>query len=156
MNDLVTHNRVDTSFGKKLFVSRVATTKKNPNYRPLMNEPEVIDFIAGKGFSIIEPELLPLPEQMSALRNADIVIFVGGSAMFNAAFCQPGTRVITIESSKTFVPTHMEYLSALDLEYGVIFGQEDPEDTRPHHRRWTLDVQAAWNAIESHWPDAGE
>ena len=49
----------------------------------------------------------------------------------------------------TFVPTHMDYLSALDIEYGVVFGQEDPTDDREHHRRWALDIIAAWDAIET-------
>jgi hypothetical protein len=149
MNDIVSHNRIDSSFGKKLFVARVATTRKNPNYRPLLNETEMIDFISKKGFSIIEPDLLPLREQVSAFRNADVVVFVGGSAIYNTAFCQPGTRVVTMESSMTFLPTHMEYLSALDMEYGIILGQEDPTDDRAHHKRWSVDVEKAWYAIES-------
>lgn len=146
--DIADSNRTDVGFGKKLFVSRQSVTKKNPNYRPLVNETDLVKYMEGQGFSVIEPELLTLPEQVSAFAQADVVVFVGGSALFNTAFCRPGTRVVTIESSGTFIPTHMEYFSSLDLDYGVIFGKEDPEDRRPHHRRWSVDVAAVGEALE--------
>lgn len=154
MNDIVTHNRVDTKFGKKLFVSRLTASRNNPDYRTLLNEVEVCDFFTAKGFSVIEPELLPLPDQISAFRNADVVVVIGGSAMFNTAFSLPGTRVVTIESSNNYIASHIEYLSALDMEYGVIFGQQDPNDPRANHGRWTVDAQRAYDAIVAAWPDA--
>jgi capsular polysaccharide biosynthesis protein len=152
LSDFVDKNQVQTSFGEKLFVSRLSASRRLPDYRTLLNEEEAIDFYSQRRFSIIEPELLSLPEQMSAFRSAETIVVVGGSAMFNAAFCVPGTRVVTIESSDSYIQTHMEYLSALDLNYGVIFGQQDPKDSRTLHARWTLDVQKSWDAIEAHWP----
>jgi capsular polysaccharide biosynthesis protein len=133
---------------RKLFVSRLSRSKANPNYRVLQNEAELAAILETLGFATIEPETLPFARQIALFGAAEQVVFVGGSGVYNAVFCAPGTSVVTIESSDTYILGHTELLSSLGLRYGVIFGREDPEDLSTSHRRWSVDVEAVRSVLE--------
>jgi hypothetical protein len=137
---MIANYRVRIERKRKIFVSRLSRSRQNPNYRVLQNEVELASMLEELGFTTIEPETLPFEEQISIFAGAEQVVFLGGSGVFNAAFCAPGTSVVTIESSDTYIGHHTELLASLDMRYGVIFGKEDPEDQSDSHKRWTIDV----------------
>jgi hypothetical protein len=137
---MIANHRVKIERKRKIFVSRLSRSRHNPNYRVLQNEVELASMLEELGFTTIEPETLPFEEQISIFAAAEQVVFLGGSGVFNAAFCAPGTSVVTIESSDTYIGHHTELLASLDMRYGVIFGKEDPEDRSDSHKRWTVDV----------------
>jgi hypothetical protein len=138
--EMVAKHQVKIDKKPKVFVSRLSRSKNSPNYRVLQNEEALAEMLAELGFITIEPETLPFEEQISVFGNAEQVVFLGGSGVYNAVFCAPGTSVVTIESSDTFIGPHTELLASLDLRYGVIFGAEDPSDHAQWHKRWTIDV----------------
>ncbi len=144
---------MQTASPKKLFVSRLSRSMANPNYRVLQNETELAAMLEELGFFTIEPELLPIERQISIFSTAEQVVCLGGSGLFNAAFCAPGTSVVTIESSNAYIGTHTEFLASLGLRYGVIFGREDPEDQSEWHKRWTIDVPRVREALTRFFPD---
>jgi capsular polysaccharide biosynthesis protein len=137
---MIANYRVKIERKRKVFVSHLSRARQNPNYRGLQNEMELASMLEELGFTTIEPETLPLEEQISIFAAAEQVVFLGGSGVFNAAFCAPDTSVVTIESSDTYIGHHTEFLASLGLRYGVIFGKEDPEDRSDSHKRWTIDV----------------
>jgi capsular polysaccharide biosynthesis protein len=133
---------------RKLFVSRASISAKNPHYRVLQNEAELTAMLEALGFVTIEPETLPFEHQVALFAGAEHIIFLGGSAIFNAAFCPPGTSILDIESSGTFANSHADFLASLALRYGVVFGTEDATDTATHHKRWSVDVPAVRGIVE--------
>jgi capsular polysaccharide biosynthesis protein len=133
--------RLPDSKGRKLFISRRSLSQKYPHYRVLQNEGELSDALVKMGFTIVEPETLPIADQIGLFSSAEYIVSLGGSALYNMVFCAPGTKVITIEASAAFVDMHTHLLSSLGLEFGVIFGREDPSDTAESHKRWTIDVE---------------
>jgi len=138
--EIVKRNQSTFPVKSKIFVSRMSHSKKYPNYRVLQNEAELANRLTGLNFAIIEPEFLTIADQIKIFSSADVIICLGGAGLFNAAFCRPKTKIVTIESSDVFIRAHTQLLSSLDLDYGIIFGKQDNTDPRPDHRRWTIDV----------------
>jgi capsular polysaccharide biosynthesis protein len=101
------------------------------------------------GFVTVEPELLTVAQQVGLFSKAEVVVCPGGSGIFNAAFCPPSARFITIESSGRYINTHAGVFASLGMRHGIIFGREDTTDTTDIHKRWTLDIPPAIEAIES-------
>jgi hypothetical protein len=127
----------------KIFVSRLSHSKRHPGYRVLQNEADLSAELSALGFTLVEPETLPLEEQIAFFASASSVVCIGGAALYNTVFCASGTKVITIEASDAFISPHTQLLSSMDLNYGIVFGQEDPADPSPAHKRWTLDIEQA-------------
>ena len=132
---------------ERIFVSRRSRSIANPNYRVLVNEQQLADMLHTLGFVTIEPELLPYDVQISLFAAAREIVFVGGSAVFNAVFCSPGTSVMTIKSSTAYIATHAGLFASLNLRYGIIFGEEDTDDPASYHKRWHLDINRTRDAV---------
>jgi len=147
--ELVVQHKKRVDVPKKLFVARLTRSRHNPHYRVLQNELALAKLLLELGFSVIEPEFLSLELQISLFAGAEQIVFVGGSAVFNAVFCAPGTSVVTIEASDTYIGAHTSLFASLGLRYGVIFGEEDPNDPAEHHRRWHLDISRTRAALLS-------
>lgn len=133
---------------KKIFVSRLSVTKRHGG-RALQNENELIECLLIRGFQIVEPESMSFQEQMQLFQEAEIVIGLGGAGLFNVVFCRPGTRVVSIESSTAFVHGHALLFAALGHRFAFVFGRQDPNDDAPVHKRWSIDVTGAMEAIDS-------
>ena len=144
--DACRQDSTDT-FGERIFVSRLATSAKHPHYRVLQNELDLIAALGELGFKTVQPEQLPVKEQIGLFARAKCVVTLGGAALFSARFCEPGTTVVDIESSDYFIRDHSRMLSSMGHRFGVIFGQQDPADQTLVHKRWTIDVQRACTAI---------
>ena len=144
--DACRRDSADT-FGERIFVSRLSTSAKHPHFRVLQNECDLIAALGKLGFKTVQPEQLPVKEQIGMFARAKCVVALGGSALFSVRFCPPGTTVVDIESSDLFLGLHSAMLSSVGHRFGVIVGQQDPADPTPVHKRWTIDVQRACTAI---------
>jgi hypothetical protein len=79
----------NTRAGRKLFLSRRSITRQSAGkYRALQNEDEVVAAAEALGFEICEPELLSIPDQIKLFSEAEIVVGLGGAALFNVMFCK--------------------------------------------------------------------
>lgn len=132
--------------GKRVFLSRLSRTQIGA-YRGLVNEVELIRGMANLGFEIVEPEGMSFVDQVRLFHETDVLVGLGGAGMFNAVFCQPKTRLVSIESSMVFLDAHCNIFASMDLDYAVIIGEVDPTDPRPSQKRWSLDVDQAVRAI---------
>jgi len=99
------------------------------------------------GYRPIDPEYLSPKEQIELFGSKGNIVVLGGAGLFNAAFCQPGTKVIDIESSRDHIENHSTILSSMECDYGIILGQIDRSDPTPHNKRWTVNVEEAALAI---------
>jgi capsular polysaccharide biosynthesis protein len=135
--------------GTRLFISRQGHTSRNPGYRMLVNEQELAAHLTREGYSVYEPERDPPALQWQRFNEADQIVALGGAALYNCAFCRPGTPVVTIESSTDFVRPHSDLLSSLDLKFALVIGRQDANDPTPVHKRWFVDAAAVAKAVHS-------
>lgn len=134
---------------RKIFLSRKdITMKSGGRYRALLNEEALIEALAQRGFQIVEPETLSFADQVRLFWEAELVVGLGGAALFNVVFCKPGTRVVSIESSTNFVNGHSMLFGSLGHKFGVVFGKQELDDPEPIHKAWTIDVAGALAAID--------
>ena len=134
----------------KIYVSRRSITKKlGGDYRALRNEDRLIQALESRGYLTVEPEALTFEQQVLRFSQASAVVGLGGAGMFNAAFCAPGTKIVSIEGTDTFAVNHARFFASLNLEYGFIIGEEEAAFGHHPHNPWTLDVERAVKAIES-------
>lgn len=132
----------DARGGRRLYVSRMGQARRGASTRQMLNEAEVAVAVAALGFEIIEPEQLSPAEQIAAFASADIVVGPAGSAMFNVAFCRPGTKVLDIESEPFWIYAHTGLLASCQTRYGLFLAAVDAADTASIHRRFHVDVPA--------------
>lgn len=62
------------------------------------NETELEARLERHGFAIVHPQKLPIAEQIAVMQDAEIIAGLDGSAMHMAAFAQPGTTVLTLDT----------------------------------------------------------
>jgi capsular polysaccharide biosynthesis protein len=134
---------------RRIFVSRRSITQQsNGRYRALQNEDALLGALAARNYDIVEPELLAFPEQVRLFAEAELVVGLGGAGLFNVVFCAPGTRVVSIESSTSFVHSHALMFGGLGHPFGIIFGRQDLTDETPVQKRWSLDVAGVIRALQ--------
>jgi len=96
---------------------KVYITRKNASARRLLNESEIIDFLTGLGFEIIEAENLVFADQVKIFSQAEVVVSPHGSGLSNVVFCNKKTKVIELFYGDFLVPCFWVISSQLDLDY---------------------------------------
>lgn len=66
--------------------------------RGVHNEAEVRDFFLKRGWALVVPQTLPMPEQIELFSRAEAVVALHGSALTNLLWCSPGCRVIELNA----------------------------------------------------------
>ena len=89
---------------KKIFVDRdqlklidINNLEKYKNYRVLINETEIKNFLLSEGFDIIKPEDYSFEEQVKIFSSAKFIIGLYGAAMMMLSFCKKNTSVLEIK-----------------------------------------------------------
>ncbi len=139
--------RLGPSPARKLYVSRLRRTRELNAYRGLLDESALIDRLAALGYLAIESEFMAVDEQIRHFAGADRIVAIGGAGLFNTVFCQPGARIMDIESTPLFLDAHSNVFAGAGLDYGLMIGREDPADSSLAHRRWSIDLDAAMPVI---------
>jgi capsular polysaccharide biosynthesis protein len=79
-----------TSSLRKVFLKR-----KNDRVAPEVSE-SIEGFLADRGFAIVVPELLTIPEQIALMDHCNCLVGFAGSQLHNSIFMNSGTQVIEI------------------------------------------------------------
>lgn len=82
---------VPVAGAERLFVTRRAT-----GFRRVVGEDELIAHAQARGYTLVDPGALTLPQQVSLFKGATRIVGVMGAAMTNIAFAPPGARVVTL------------------------------------------------------------
>ncbi len=89
---------------KKIFVDRdqlklidINNLEKYKNYRVLINETEIKNFLSSEGFDIIKPEDYSFEEQVKIFSSAKFIIGLYGAALMMLSFCKKNTRILEIK-----------------------------------------------------------
>jgi capsular polysaccharide biosynthesis protein len=84
--------------GLKIYISR----GRNPRWRKLVNEQEIIQNLIDLDFKIIHPEDFSLLELSEFFARAEVIVFSAGSVTFNLCFANPEASIIIL-ISKGFI-----------------------------------------------------
>ncbi len=133
----------------RIYVSRLSLNQGGWSTRVMENEPELIERLASLGFDIVTPEHLSVREQIAVFASATLVVGPSGSNMYNTMFCHPGTKVIDIQSEPQWIYSYTGMYSSLQLDYGIFVGRAEPDDLKPAHRRWRVNIDALVARIDS-------
>ena len=105
-------NYLKTSFSKnsyknkfkKIFLDRdqlklidFNNLKKYKNFRVLLNEDQIKNFLLSEGFSVIKPEEHSFKEQVKIFASARFVVGLYGAGMMMLSFCKKNTKVLEIK-----------------------------------------------------------
>ncbi|TWA80173.1 uncharacterized protein DUF563 [Azospirillum brasilense] len=77
-------------------VDRLFVTRRSTGFRRIVDEDALIAYAQARGYTPVEPGLLPLPEQIALFKGATRIVGVMGAAMTNIAFAPPGARIVTL------------------------------------------------------------
>ncbi|MGL4497948.1 MAG: glycosyltransferase family 61 protein, partial [Planktothrix sp.] len=80
------------------YPERIYISRGDANYRRVLNEDEVIQFLRPWGFVTVQLETLSFGEQVALFAQAKVIMGAHGSGLTNILFCQPGTQVIEFMS----------------------------------------------------------
>jgi capsular polysaccharide biosynthesis protein len=76
--------------------ARLYVTRGQAHMRRILNEPELIAFLGGHGFSPVSLEGRSVAEQADLFWQAEAIVGMHGAALTNLIFARPGTTVVEI------------------------------------------------------------
>ena len=91
--------------GRRVFITRAPGSN-----RWCHETPQVEQLFADRGFTVVRPELMKLPDQIALVRGAQVVAGFAGSGMFNLMFASTPKRVVLIRGAG-YTPAN-EYMIA--------------------------------------------
>lgn len=141
------------SLSSKIFVSRALGHRARPQYRPLLNEDELIQIAQNQNFTVLYPETLSFRTQINFFAHASQVAGASGSGMLNAMFAMSPARVCDLESLHSTVRQHAKLYDSTGKIYSFCFGKHSPHDqTLPRFRRaWSVSLDDFSRAMD--WID---
>lgn len=89
----------------------------------LLNEPLVAATLAARGFTLVDPDRIPLAERIALLRQARAVVAAQGAALAEAAFCPEGAAVLELLGPADASPLFWSLASVCGLRYGYVVGE---------------------------------
>lgn len=96
--------------------------------RLLVNESEVAQYLADRGFTIIDPQRMSVKEIVSSIQGAKIVVGVEGSTMAHSFFSiADGGTIFTLQPPDRFVALYKEYADCIGLHFAYVVGYPAPQ-----------------------------
>jgi capsular polysaccharide biosynthesis protein len=86
--------------GRRIYVTRGSER----NNRTVTNEREVVEMLAGRGFTVVDPGALPVAEQIRTFAEAEWIVAPHGAGLANLAFASPGASAVEM-----FAPDYVQY-----------------------------------------------
>jgi hypothetical protein len=78
--------------GRRIYVTR-GSERHN---RTVTNEEDVVELLAGRGFTVVDPGTMPVTEQIRTFGGAEWIVAPHGAALANLAFASPGASVVEL------------------------------------------------------------
>lgn len=97
--------------GRRLYISR-----RRQSMRVMVNEAELEAALRERGFAVVEPERLPVADQIALFRSAAVIAGPTGAAFANALFAPEGALVVEIqpENFRSDWVAHLRRVVGLD------------------------------------------
>ncbi|WP_316897970.1 glycosyltransferase family 61 protein [Pseudodesulfovibrio indicus] len=112
---------------ERIFLSRSALTRNKglKSDRKLENAAAVERVFSDMGFTVIQPEKLPFPEQIALFANAKVIAGEDGSALHNALWCKPESTMVCLSSPRRLNRLHFCVAETRRLHYRLVRGAID-------------------------------
>lgn len=125
--------------------------RRNSGSRNVLNQAELDEFVASKGWHVIAPETLTFDEQVRVFHRARMVVGPTGAAMANLMFARPGCRVGIMMSTHPATPYFYWHNLADSLGAQVEYILCEPEAGWPQgvHSNFTVPVDEMRRAYEA-------
>ena len=137
----VTRGLPDPSGKRRIYMSRFATGR-----RPLQNEKDVAKMLKKRGFEILEMSELTPFEQLSAVREAELVVAPHGAALASIVAATPQTKIVELMSPKKATAAYAALSLAVNAPYTPVFGKPDRWSRKKD--AWRINVKEVEAALE--------
>jgi hypothetical protein len=101
---------------RKIFV-----TRRTAGNRRLVNEAEIFELCAARGFEFVDPEQLSIGQQAVLFAQSSAVIGAKGAALTSVLFCHPDTKVMLM-SPADFPDPFFWDVAQNGCDYAEVFG----------------------------------
>jgi hypothetical protein len=123
-----------TGSGKRIFLSR-----RNASIRRRYNESEIVRIFERYDFQIVCPENFAIAEQMYLFNNADIIAGVSGAAFTNILFCNPGCKILCMNSAQNELSVFSTIAKHLGLDLQYLSAHEESYKAECLHEGFVVD-----------------
>jgi hypothetical protein len=108
---------------KKLFY----ISRRNGS-RPAVNEDAILAALKPWGLTVVEPDLLPLKEQIALFSEAGLIIGPQGAGIQNALWAPRGCLVLEFISPRYFSGVYWTLAESIGHHYGLVTGTTPPDE----------------------------
>jgi capsular polysaccharide biosynthesis protein len=96
--------------------------------RLLVNESEVAQYLADRGFTIIDPQSMSVKEIVRSIQGAKIVVGVEGSTMAHGFFSiADGGTIFILQPPYRFSAMYKEYTDCVGMRFAYVVGYPTPQ-----------------------------
>lgn len=127
-------------------LEKIYLSRRGQKLRPLLNEDELEERLAGAGFGIVRPETMSITDQIRTIRDARVIVCPGGSGLFPMVFASSAEFVLDLESGSEWLFAHHNLLRSTAKRHTILFGSRAEGSASPHGP-WHVDVDAVMTAL---------
>lgn len=154
-HDLITPDFRDWVLSKikqkdKLYNTKIFIGRKNPKFRILLNNDDVVKMLNRYGFVYLEMEDFSVEDQISIFNNAKQIICLHGAALSNICFCKPNTKIIDLMHEDFKQWCFLKLAIILNLNYSIFTCKGNNQvDKLPGHRDILVDIDSLEQLIKT-------
>jgi hypothetical protein len=131
--------------GRKLYLSR-----KNTQWRKLLNEDAVSAALAARGFEVLYPEEMSLEAQVRMYQGASLVVAPNGSSLLNAIFAAPDVKLLVLSQRGLFTwGSFYGLMSELGYELSFFCGGAETDEKHSHYEIPVAELMAAVDELSA-------
>jgi hypothetical protein len=133
---------VDHPVGKKIFyISRTGGA------RPILNEAEILAALSAYDVTVVQPERLPLTEQLALFADAGLIVGPQGAGIQNILWAPRGCRVLELVNVRFFSGVYWTLAESLGQPYGLVTGISE-SGTDPLRQGYSCDPHLVREAVD--------
>lgn len=110
--------------GKRVWIGRAGIRG-----RATVNEADIQDYLARKGFEVFDPAGKSIAEQIAFFADVEVLAALGGAALTNLLFCPDETKVVILSTAFHYHETYTALAGAIGQPCWVCLGGSE---TRPN------------------------
>ena len=131
---------------------RIFLSRRDVGHRALINEPEIAEIFARRGFDIVMPETLDMDGMIKLFAGPSIVAGPYGSAMRSLVFCRQKPTVFTIMPpySRYFIEGSGLFFDQMGVRFGWVRGRRAPgaDPALPNDAAWTISPEVVEEKLD--------
>lgn len=118
------HIKTTTDCFEKIYVKKNPILSSSRTQRVLLNEDNVIEHLAMRGYKPINPEHFTFTCQINIFLKAKKIIGPSGSGMLNSIFSNENTSILELESIPSCTNQHASIYTSTNKKFALFLGEE--------------------------------